>query len=342
MTASLPPYQLAIDGIDPSIIVHSFLGTETLSEAWWFELVVTAPAGDDIEQAALGQRATLIWNHADKQRAFYGVVAAVRLAEVHHLDDAVQYVVRVVPRLWLLKRKTRTRIFQNMRVPDIVSAVLLEAGITTRWQLVRAYPEREYCTQYEETDYRFVRRLLAEAGIYFYFFGGGPVAAAAPGRRRRRRRRRGRGQRRGQLRGRVGDRRARRRRRADGRDLDPGRHGRLRGRRRLLPARRRRRSRCPRGLHRGGDGPRHRRRARRGRRHRGRRHRRRLGHRRHRDRRRHGERQRAHCSASSATRRATSPATTRSPASPCATPSARRAAPSATTIRIARWCGCRA
>lgn len=79
--------------------------------------------------------------------------------------DDVKYVVRVVPRLWLLRRKTRTRIFQNMRVPDIVSAVLLEAGITTRWQLTRAYPVREYGTQYEETDYRFVRRILAESGI---------------------------------------------------------------------------------------------------------------------------------------------------------------------------------
>ncbi|MEO7327556.1 MAG: contractile injection system protein, VgrG/Pvc8 family [Minicystis sp.] len=31
---------------------------------------------------------------------------------------------------------------------------------------------REYCTQYEESDYRFVTRLLAESGTYFYFAAG--------------------------------------------------------------------------------------------------------------------------------------------------------------------------
>jgi uncharacterized protein involved in type VI secretion and phage assembly len=177
---SPPPYQLVIDGLPPDHFrVHAFTGKETLSEAWQFDLVVTAPAAFDVDVGALGSRATLIFNLADKQRAFYGIVAAVRLAAVHTADQSIKYHVRVVPRLWLLRRKTRTRIFQKMRVPDIVSSVLTEAGITTRWQLTRAYPEREYTTQYEETDYQFVRRLLAEAGIFFYFFGGGPVDAAA-------------------------------------------------------------------------------------------------------------------------------------------------------------------
>jgi type VI secretion system secreted protein VgrG len=177
---SVAPYQLSVDGFAAGHFrVHSLKGNETISEAWWFDVVVTAPAGDDVERGALAQRATLIFNVHEDARAFYGVVSSVRLAEVHAVDRVVQYVVRLVPRLWLLRRKTRSRIFQNMRVPDVVSSVLLEAGITTRWQLVRAYPQREYCTQYEETDYQFVRRILAEAGIYFYFFGGGPVSAAA-------------------------------------------------------------------------------------------------------------------------------------------------------------------
>jgi hypothetical protein len=77
-----------------------------------------------------------------------------------------------------LKRKKRTRIYQNMRVPDVVTAVLLDAGIATKWQLLHPYPVREYCTQYEESDYRFVKRLLAEAGIFFYFPEGPPVSAA--------------------------------------------------------------------------------------------------------------------------------------------------------------------
>jgi type VI secretion system VgrG family protein len=86
---------------------------------------------------------------------------------------------RLVPRLWLLKRKRRTRIFQQMGVREIVSAVLGEAGIATRWQLGREHPVREYCTQYEESDHRFVARLLAESGIYF-FFPQGPLDDGEP------------------------------------------------------------------------------------------------------------------------------------------------------------------
>jgi type VI secretion system secreted protein VgrG len=181
MSSGAPPYQLTIDGFAPDAFrVRSFTGKETISEAWWFDVAVTAEAGGDtVEQSALGQRATLVFDVGDNALAFYGVVAAVRLTEVHAVDHAVTYLVRVVPRLWLLRRKRRTRIFQKMRVPDVVSSVLLEAGIATRWQLVRAYPEREYLTQYEETDYHFVRRILAEAGISFYFFGGGPVSSGA-------------------------------------------------------------------------------------------------------------------------------------------------------------------
>ena len=180
-TSSLPPYQLAVDGfVREHFRVHSLTGKETISEAYSFEIVVTCePGGEDVERTALGQRAVLLFNLGEAQRAFYGVVASVRLAQVHAVDRSIKYHVRLVPRLWLLKRKKRTRIFQNMRMTDIVTAVLAEAGIATRWQLTRAYPMREYCTQYEETDYRFVKRLLAEAGIFFYFPEGPPVDDAA-------------------------------------------------------------------------------------------------------------------------------------------------------------------
>lgn len=82
------PYQLHVDGFaDDHFRVHSFRGKETLSEAWSFDLVVTAEAGDVVEQAALGQRAVLLFNVAGEQRAFYGVVAAVRLTQAHRATD---------------------------------------------------------------------------------------------------------------------------------------------------------------------------------------------------------------------------------------------------------------
>src|SRR5262245_54044995 len=137
-----PPFEFSVDGLPgTSFHVHSFSGEEAISDYYSFEVVVTADMPSElVEQAALGSRAVLVLNVGENQRAFHGVIAAVRLAEAHHVAGAIQYHMRLVPRLWLLKRKKRTRIFQNMRVTDVVTAVLQEAGIATRWQLVRAYP----------------------------------------------------------------------------------------------------------------------------------------------------------------------------------------------------------
>jgi type VI secretion system secreted protein VgrG len=175
------PYELHVEGFGEGFFrVHSFTGKEALSEAYSFDVVVTAESGSDlVEQSALGHRAILIFHVGEEERAFHGVIAGARLAQAHNAAHSVQYHLRLVPRLWLLKRKKRSRIFQKMRVPDIVAAVLQEAGIPVRFQLVRAYPMREYCTQYEESDYRFVKRILAEAGIYFYFPTGPAMDFAA-------------------------------------------------------------------------------------------------------------------------------------------------------------------
>src|SRR5690242_16962953 len=109
------PYQLTVDGFaDDAFRIHSFRGNEAVSEAWSFDVVVTAEAGDEIERAALGKRATLVFNVGEEQRAFYGVVASVRLAAVHGAALSIKYHLRVVPRLWTLKRKKRSRIFQKM------------------------------------------------------------------------------------------------------------------------------------------------------------------------------------------------------------------------------------
>lgn len=181
-SAGNAPFHFSIDGFAPGRFrVHAFTGRETMSEHYTFDVVVTAEteADEDVERLALGRRALLIWAAGKATRAFYGVVAAVRLEEVQELRHSVRYHIRFVPRLWLLKRRRRSRIFQGMRVPEIVGAVLREAGIGTRWQLGREYPLREYATQYEESDYRFVTRLCAEAGIYFYFPQGPELDAGA-------------------------------------------------------------------------------------------------------------------------------------------------------------------
>ena len=87
------------------------------------------------------------------------------------------YRLRIVPTLWLLKKRTTSRIFQELTVPAIVSAVLDESGVKYALRLLGTYRRRTYCVQYRETDFAFVERLLAEEGIFYTFDHGGAEAA---------------------------------------------------------------------------------------------------------------------------------------------------------------------
>lgn len=177
-----PLYRLMVFPFPPNhFMVHSFRGREELSGLYTFDVIVTASdlIEGAIERLALGQRALLVLRAGKASRAFHGVVASVRHEGVRESHGASQYRIRLVPRAWLLKHKRRSRIFQNMRVDEVIAAVLKDVGTTAHFKLKRDYPAREYCTQYEETDYRFLRRLCAESGIFFSYAQSGTIAEEA-------------------------------------------------------------------------------------------------------------------------------------------------------------------
>lgn len=87
--------------------------------------------------------------------------------------------VEVRPALALLGLTQGARIFQQMSAADIVQQVLSE-GLkpykrTVRLALSRDYLEREYCTQYQESDLDFALRLMAEDGMFFRFDHSGEL-----------------------------------------------------------------------------------------------------------------------------------------------------------------------
>jgi type VI secretion system secreted protein VgrG len=166
------------------IAVVSFRGREALSELYSFDIVARTPLIDgSVERAALGQRALFTIELDGVRRRVHGIIASVRALGTRADQGRVHavYRLRLVPRAWLLTRRRSSRIFQRMRVDEIVTAILTGMGIASRWLLTKSYPARDYCTQYEETDYAFVRRILAEAGIFFHFEHPPPILEEALG-----------------------------------------------------------------------------------------------------------------------------------------------------------------
>ncbi len=88
-----------------------------------------------------------------------------------HADDEVTDLeLVIVPPLFFLSQRTNCRVFQNLSTPEIVREALISAQIPESdqsWRLSESYPPRIQTCQYRETDLDFIRRLLAEEGIYF-------------------------------------------------------------------------------------------------------------------------------------------------------------------------------
>ncbi len=177
--------------------VVSITGVEAINELFHFEAVLTAPREEvaqytsphTIHELLLRQEVVLSLGDGVREveesptRRFAMIKAAHHDGFVRSGDhEVLRLRLELVPGMWLLTQRRNSRIFQDMYVHEIVSTVLHENDICHRWTLVKRYPRRLYCTQYEETDYDFVTRLLAEEGILFYFrhddrrfYGGEPA-----------------------------------------------------------------------------------------------------------------------------------------------------------------------
>ena len=125
-----------------------------------FEVLVQKGATLEIQNGRPGP--------TDGRRRFCGVIASMDLVEIED-GGASLFRARLVPRLWLLTQRVGARVFQHQTAVQIVTSLLDEWKVEHRWQLSDEHPQLEIRTQYQETDYAFVERLLAEAGIAYYF-----------------------------------------------------------------------------------------------------------------------------------------------------------------------------
>ncbi|WDE05311.1 type VI secretion system tip protein VgrG [Thalassomonas viridans] len=123
----------------------------------------------------LGQPITCHWNEiADnkqkEKRVFHGYLTEVQQLEPESEHNYARYRITLRPWLWLLTLRRNYRVFQQQNLSAILSSVFDDAGFSGNYTLgTLPSDERNYCVQYDETDFDFVTRLLAEQGIHYYF-----------------------------------------------------------------------------------------------------------------------------------------------------------------------------
>lgn len=168
--SSVPAFSLRVGPFDPGdLTVDRFTGTEGLNRLYDFQIDFH-PAGDVPLEAAelLGVEALLTFEvPGGSPRYLHGKVRSI--SALGHRGGGWRYRIWVVPQLWWLTRVHQSRIFQGKTVPDILQEVLSEAGVEARLSLSGSYEAREYCTQYRETDFTFLSRLMEWEGLFYFF-----------------------------------------------------------------------------------------------------------------------------------------------------------------------------
>ncbi len=159
---------------DDYLLINQFSCEEAISELFEVEIELLHEEDDDdvfrfspvdVNQV-LGQKATIEIRQEDGGgRYFSGIFR--RLSQIGRDRNFSKYKAILVPHVWVLTQNFNSRIFQHITVPDILAQIF--EGYEVKFQLQRTYNKRNYCVQYQETDFNFASRLMEEEGIYYYF-----------------------------------------------------------------------------------------------------------------------------------------------------------------------------
>ncbi|MCX8664047.1 type VI secretion system tip protein VgrG [Gilliamella sp. B2840] len=186
--SSLNNYSLNIEGLNNELTlpsIESIKGNEALNIPWHYNIIFTCPNKHIEIDSVLSQHASLTfqthnlantlthltsYNLNQKPKTLHGIITQFSLLSIN--KDEARYQVTLEPRLALLANSYHCAIYQNQSVVAVVEEVLRNhhfIGIDYRFELKETYPEREFITQWQESDLTFIQRLLADVGIWFRF-----------------------------------------------------------------------------------------------------------------------------------------------------------------------------
>jgi len=165
----------ATEGVEPDAVrVRSVSTREGLSASFETTLQIELTGMDADPSAWILKPAQVIFaREADGfvLRRISGVVTRAReLATAR--GDKQRITVVVESPLAALKLVTDHRVFQEMGADEIAKKLLEEAGVdpaTVSFRLSESHPKREVCTQFGETSFAFLSRVLEEDGIHYFF-----------------------------------------------------------------------------------------------------------------------------------------------------------------------------
>lgn len=172
---------LTLDGQQEDVLlVDEMRGEEGISQLFQLRLTMLSAEPDIAPEDIIGKSAIVrieTWDthHDGGERHWSGYVSRFAVtgcipATGADGGDLFCYECDIVPWFWFMTQNEDCRIFQNLTVAEIIETVFAEFDYSDyKLELAKQYPKIEYCTQFNESTYAFLCRLLEREGIYFYF-----------------------------------------------------------------------------------------------------------------------------------------------------------------------------
>ena len=153
--------------------VVSFTGEETLSQPYEFNINIAseAPGIDPIR--ILNHPASFIIRQDGRDYPYHGIV--INIDQVNRAHNYTFYQAVLVPRLHWLTLFYNNQVFLNKTIPEILKALLGDAGLTTmdyEFRLMGGqsiYRTREMVCQYGQTHFDFFSFWAECMGLYYFF-----------------------------------------------------------------------------------------------------------------------------------------------------------------------------
>ena len=150
-----------------TLLLSSFTGAEHVSDLYSFTVELFSE-NKEIKPEQIIAKAGTVTIHSFEKRFFNGYISQFSLGEINE-NNLRGYTLTMVPWLWFLTKTNNHRIFQEKTTKDIVTQIFKDLGFNDYEFKAQGGKKREYCIQYNESDYDFISRLLEEDGIAYFF-----------------------------------------------------------------------------------------------------------------------------------------------------------------------------
>lgn len=164
--------------LSQGLLVEAFAGDEEVNAVGGRDVIVLSTNAHVLLEPLLGQHAALEVTLANGSRtSFSGDITEI--AMLGSDGGFARYRLRLSPWLWRLSQVRNCRVWQDTTIIDIVDSVFKSYLPLARWRWsdeARSFMDdalpRSYCSQYRESDFDFVQRLLTEEGLGWRFEQG--------------------------------------------------------------------------------------------------------------------------------------------------------------------------